>query len=260
MVKILISNLKAEARNIFVVLKKISLDQEFKALSDDFGLSISQTSSIFKSTLYKLSNALGKFIFWPPPNKIEKNLPISFRRRYGSVVSIIDCFEIIIEKPQNPVHQALTWSDYKKNNTIKYLISCTPDGFINFVSRGFGGRASDVTIVTNSGYLDCLPKNRVVMADRGFKGLDSQLQERGCNLVRPPSVTGDKLSEEDALETKRIASLRIHVERVINRIRHFKTLSLHSCLNKNLIQHLDEMVFLVCCIINTQGYIIKELL
>ena len=121
LVKILITNLKTQARDIYIVLKKISLDQEFKAISDDFGLSVSQTSYIFRITLYKLNEALKKFVFWPSRSEIEKNLPIPFRLRYRSVASIIDCFDIIIEKPKNPIHQALTWSGNKKNNTIKYL-------------------------------------------------------------------------------------------------------------------------------------------
>lgn len=72
-------------------------------------------------------------------------MPIPFRR-YSSIQSIIDCLEIEIPKPSDPIKQSLTWSEYKKCNRLKYLISSTPDGFINFVS-GFNGRCSDVLIV-----------------------------------------------------------------------------------------------------------------
>ncbi|GBP75134.1 hypothetical protein EVAR_42377_1 [Eumeta japonica] len=58
------------------------------------------------------------------------------RRKYHHVSCIIDCLEIEIQKPSNAVHQALTWSDYKKANTLKYLISSTPDGLVNFISPG----------------------------------------------------------------------------------------------------------------------------
>ena len=51
------------------------------------------------------------------------------------------------------------------------------------------------------------------MADRGFKHVEQYLRTQGVHLVRPPSVTtGTKLSKSEARETKRIASLRIHVE------------------------------------------------
>ncbi|XP_060882127.1 uncharacterized protein LOC132953807 [Metopolophium dirhodum] len=134
--------------------------------------------------------------------------------RYSDVQSIIDCLEIEIPKPSNPIEQSLTWSDYKKCNTLKYLISSTPDGFINFISEGYGGRSSDALLVEKSGYLECLPENCTVMADRGFKSIDFMLEKRVCKLVRPPSVFSNKKStKEEVLETKRIASLRIHIER-----------------------------------------------
>jgi len=37
------------------------------------------------------------------------------------VQSFIDCLEIKIPKPSDPTKQALTGSDYKKCNTLKYL-------------------------------------------------------------------------------------------------------------------------------------------
>lgn len=41
------------------------------------------------------------------------------------------------------VYQALSWSEYKKTNTIKYLVSCTPSGLVNYVSPGYGGKITD---------------------------------------------------------------------------------------------------------------------
>lgn len=41
-----------------------------------------------------------------------KLLPIPIRARYAKVQCIIDCFEIEIEKPSDPVAQASTWSEY----------------------------------------------------------------------------------------------------------------------------------------------------
>ncbi|KAI5707564.1 hypothetical protein M8J77_004980 [Diaphorina citri] len=97
------------------------------------------------------------------------------RANYYKVQSIIDCFEIEIQKPTNPSFQALSWSKYKKANTLKYLISCTPDGSINYISKGYGGRTSDVEIVKDCGYLEKLKPGMVIMADRGFKALESIL-------------------------------------------------------------------------------------
>jgi hypothetical protein len=64
-------------------------------------------------------------------------MPVSFRKNYAGVSCIIDCLVIEIKKPSHLVHQALTWSQYKKCNTLKYLLAVTPDGLISFISIGF---------------------------------------------------------------------------------------------------------------------------
>lgn len=138
------------------------------------------------------------------------------------------------------------------------MISATPDGIINFIAKGFGGRTSDQTIVENCGYLDVLKPGIVVMADRGFKNIDKLLVEKGCTLVRPPSVSaGVKLTKEQVLTTKRIASLRIHIERVIRRLRPFKFLKPHACIHSNLIALADYVIYIVCGLVNLQDALIK---
>jgi len=41
-------------------------------------------------------------------------------------------------------------------------------------------------------YLEKLHNNSIVMADRGFKIIASLLAEKGCSMVRPPSVSSDE--------------------------------------------------------------------
>jgi hypothetical protein len=67
------------------------------------------------------------------------------------------------------------------------------------------------------------------MADRGFKHIEPLLLGIGCKLTRPPSTaSGCKLSKEQVKETKKIASLQVHIERVIRRIREFSFLKPHA--------------------------------
>ncbi|XP_063993661.1 uncharacterized protein LOC135171204 [Diachasmimorpha longicaudata] len=173
---------------IYITMKKIRQNVPYAILAYDFGLSESQISRIFKNTVTKMAAILKELIVWPSKQEIALNLPIQFRLKYGQVQSIIDCFEIQIEHLTHAVHQAATWSDYKKCNTCKYLISITPDGLINFISCGYGGRSSDIEIVKNSGYLSVLPSGSFILADRGFKQIESLLHQRNCKLLRPPSV------------------------------------------------------------------------
>ncbi len=70
-----------------------------------------------------------------------------------------------LKKGGGGVHQALTWSEYKGCNTLKYLVSITPDGLINFVSTGYGGRTTDEVVTAQSKFLDKLQPGVHVMAE-----------------------------------------------------------------------------------------------
>ena len=61
-------------------------------------------------------------------------------------------------------------SRYKRLWTIKVLISCTPLGAINYISKCHGGRASDIQITRESGFTTTkyhMPGDQI-LADRGF--------------------------------------------------------------------------------------------
>ncbi|KAL5017912.1 hypothetical protein ScPMuIL_003634 [Solemya velum] len=92
-------------------------------------------------------------------------------RKLPDLHSIIDCTEIFIETPKDLYLQSATWSDYK-HNTLKVLIACTPNSSINFVSKAYLGRVSDKALTLDCRYLDQLPVNCMLMADKGFNIAD----------------------------------------------------------------------------------------
>lgn len=100
-------------------------------------------------------------------------------------------------------------------------MSSTPDGLINFTSKGYGAHISDVTLFENWGFLNVLPQNTVVMVNREFKTIETFLHKKNCILERTVANI-EKMSKDDVLLIKRIANVRIHTERVIKRIRDFK--------------------------------------
>lgn len=239
-------------------LKKIRLDSKFQELADDFAMTPSYASKIFFKNVPIIASVLRPFIVKINKELNTKTLPMSFRHKYFNVSCIIDCLEIEVQKPSKSVNQALTWSEYKKANTIKYLISCTPNGLVNYISEGFGGRTTDTCLVESCDFVKTLDKGMVVMADRGFKHVEQFLLKSGVQLVRPPSVqSGVKLSKVEAKQTKQIASLRIHVERVIRRLREFNMLRPHACVNINFLKILDDIISIACALINLQDSLIK---
>nr|CAH0105114.1 unnamed protein product [Daphnia galeata] len=66
-----------------------------------------------------------KLIVWPSGDAIHRAMPIGFRKSFKNVIGVGDCLEISIQKPVDAFEQALTWSDYKKCNTIKYYVVIT---------------------------------------------------------------------------------------------------------------------------------------
>lgn len=84
-----------------------------------------------------------------------------------------------------------------------------------FLSKCWGGRASDRCITMNSGFLDLLSNGDTVLADRGFT-ISDDLAVFGAKLEIPAFTGGKKqLSVAEVEQSKRLSMVRIHVEHVI---------------------------------------------
>ncbi|KAL1448390.1 hypothetical protein WDU94_010905 [Cyamophila willieti] len=239
---------------IYMCLVKIRLDWTFEVMSVLFGYSSPHLARIFNANIRGIAKLLGALVYWPSAEIVRYNLPIPFRHRYKDVYCIIDCLEIAIQKPTDPQHQAASWSEYKKSNTTKYLVACTPQGFVNFISKGFAGRITDGKIIEMSGFLNHLKPGMAIMADRGFKNLDALFETRGAKLVRPPSVyASTKPTKNEVKQTKQIASLRVIIENVIGRLRHFHYLTPHACIPIKTLDQLDYIIQSACGLVNIQN-------
>lgn len=148
-----------------------------------------------------------------------KTMPMVFRKHHPHCVVIIDCFEVFIDRPTNLLAWAQTYSQYKHHNTVKYLIGITPQGTVSYISDGWGGRASDKYITEHCSLLTYLVPGDTILADRGFDISDSV--GAYCSTLKMPAFTRGKsqLSGIEVEQTRKIANVWIHVERVIGNIR-----------------------------------------
>ena len=129
------------------MLIKLRLSIPVQDLSIWFGVSKSTVSR----TVHVMHESLKQLVYWLEREQLHKTMPLQFRQSFGlKVAIIIDCFEIFIERPSNLMDRAQTWSQYKRLNTIKYLIGITPQGSVSFLSKGWGGRTSDKHVTNNS--------------------------------------------------------------------------------------------------------------
>ena len=139
---------------------------------------------------------------------------------------------------------------------IMGLLGIAPSGAVTFISELYEGSISNKEIVKRSGILteNICDKNDPIMADRGFT-IQNELAPLNIEL-NIPSILGNRvqLTEADVKESETIASVRVTVEKVITRIKTFKSsihipFSLHgsvnqiwivSCILCNLLLHLIQ--------------------
>ncbi|CAN7938375.1 unnamed protein product, partial [Ixodes hexagonus] len=209
---------------VLIVLMKLRLALLNVDLGYRFGLSESTIGKIMKQNIPVLSSQLKRFIIWPTKDDTARTLPTLVRRRYPECRAIIDCTECRIERPLAFGARSKTYSHYKGTNTFKFLVGITPNGAVSFVSKCWGGRASDKKLIQSSGFLDKLEDGDVILADRGFL-IREDVASRGATLVVPALTRGkNQLSAREAEEARRISSIRIHVERAIGRMKVYRIL------------------------------------
>ncbi|XP_026470045.1 uncharacterized protein LOC113374004 [Ctenocephalides felis] len=185
-------------------------------------------------------------------------MPDCFLPDYKNTRVIIDCTEFHIEIASSVDNRIFTYSQYKKNFTAKVLIGITPGGFISLRSDVAGGQKSDSQLTIESGLLDLLEDGDLVLADKGFPAIKTVLDANGkkVKMVMPPFLEkNNEFTSEETQHTYNIARVRIHIERIMQRL---KT---HHVLNKipqHLLHCIDDIMHICCVLVNLQPPIISD--
>lgn len=242
---------------ILLVLMRLRLGLMFTDLAARFRVSRTTVRTIFSTWLTIMAKYMkGNIIFWPARDTLARIRPQSFASCHPKATCIIDCTEIFVQRPANLKKRAQTYSNYKSHNTYKALYCIAPNGFVTYVSKLFGGQASDTFISKNSGFGEHLLPGDEVLADRGFTIED--MLPAGVKLSIPAFTRGFKdrrLPEECVTETRRIANVRIHVERAIRRLKCFKIL---SSIIPATVQNVDDILIVCAGLCNLQPLLINE--
>ena len=139
----------------FISLFQIKTMLKNDIIGDLFGITSTVVSRTCLTWWKFMAKELKAIIYNPQEEAQKALLPPSFNNpKYNKVQHIIDCTEVFVETPKNKIVQSSLWSNYKHHYTCKYLVSITPYGLLNFVSKGYGGHMSDRHIVENSGFLN----------------------------------------------------------------------------------------------------------
>ncbi|XP_064455058.1 uncharacterized protein LOC135366315 [Ornithodoros turicata] len=241
---------------LLLFLMKLKLGISFVSLSFLFGIHPSTASRIFQFVLYKLASATRDWIFVPSRASILSASPPCFKLHYPTCTFILDCTEIRTETPPTVQQQRALFSAYKNGYTVvKFLVGVLPNGMVAFISKAYAGRATDSFITVNSGFLNHVQRGDVILSDKGFPGIRTDMKNLDVVLVMPPFSSGGQFSEEEMRTTYNIAQVRIHAERVIQRIKIFNVLN--TQVPVRLLPHIDNIFHMCCVLVNLQSPIIK---
>jgi len=245
-------------QELLMVLMRLRLSLPVQVIADMFLVSQSTASRIFLKVIDVMYTRLNPLIIWPDRKNLQETMPREFQQYFRKKVTvIIDCFELFIETPSNLKARTQTFSSYKHHNTIKYLTGITPQGVVSYISSGWGGRTSDKCLTENCSFLDNLLPGDLVLAHWGFN-----IQESVglmCAEVKIPAFTKGKkqLSAFDVESTRKIAHVRIHVERVIgNIVQKYQIvdstipITFLSVAEEDAVTTLDKVVTVCCALVN----------
>ena len=211
---------------LLLCLMKLRMNCPFLDLGVRFGISSSTASNIFGTYLNLLYDIL--FIgMWN--NQIPPTECLPYFKEFPSCRIIIDCTEFSVARPYSLDLQNLVYSNYKSKATLKGLIAISPNGCIVYASDLFVGSVSDKAIVQNSNMLE---------------------------LYKIPAfLTNPQFTCEQVGQNKAISSVRIHVERAIQRIKLFQVMQTIPHDFRSLSTKLFRVA---CCLVNLQKPILPS--
>ena len=84
-----------------------------------------------------------EYPIWPGKDAVKFFTATDFKTNFPNTRATIDGTEMSIQKTKDPLAQQQTFSHCKNKNTVKVLVSCTPEGFVYDVTCSYGEAASD---------------------------------------------------------------------------------------------------------------------
>lgn len=241
---------------VILTLAKLKQNLTYETLGTLFGISGMTVSRYFSHTIQILRRVLSPFVYWPTKDEILKNIPLCFREQFPNVTIVLDCTEIPVATPKCLNCRISCYSNYKGRRTIKYLIGVTPAGLISFISDAYTGKSSDKFIFNQEEVIKRLVAHRdEVMVDKGVS-IQNECLVNHIKLHIPPFMRNERLTADEASRNEAIARARIHVERVIQRVKIFNILT--GCISSSTLGHIDDITTTICAIVNLSPPVLAD--
>jgi len=224
-------------------------------LSRMFDVSEFSVGNIFVTWVNFMSLQWHEIDIWPSRDLVSYFMPTDFWKKFPSTRIIIDGMECPIKKPAGPVAQQASFSTYKNRNTVKVVVGSTPGGLLSHIPQSFGGSASDRQLIERSNLVDKCDPHDSVMADKGFNVQDIfAMKDISVNI--PTFMTGkNRLPGLSVLRDRKIASKRVHIERIIGLAKTYKILQQPMNVTESALA--SEIIFVCCMMCNFRNCIIS---
>lgn len=122
-------NTLSSFQEFMISCMRLRLNLTTQDLAYCFNICPSTVSRIFAKWLDAAFLCMKKTIICPERENLIIPMHLSFKKLFEtSVVVILDCFEVLIDKPTFSITRAVTRSRYKNHNTIKFLVGIVPQG------------------------------------------------------------------------------------------------------------------------------------
>ncbi|CAM4537219.1 unnamed protein product [Leuciscus chuanchicus] len=232
---------------LVLFLMYLSVGLKEQDLANRFNIHISTVSRIICSWTNYLYTLLGSVAIWIEPEDVKARLPDDFKD-FSDTQIIVDCTELKCQTPSSPLLQSEMFSKYKSHCTMKGLIGIAPHGPVTFISSLYEGSISDKELFRRSGLADLLTDDMAVMVDKGFLITDCVK----CKVYCPPFLNKkSQMPAPSVLQTQKIARVRVHVERVIRRVKENKLFD--SVIPLSIAGSINEIFAVACLLSNYQN-------
>ncbi|KAL7552028.1 hypothetical protein ACHAWF_017126 [Thalassiosira exigua] len=182
-----------------------------------FGISPWLVHNIVYAWANLLCITLDKFFPAPSRSQMLRAYPKSAIKKFGhaNIFLMLDATKIYTDVASMKTVNAILYSAYKHNSTLKWLAGCCPIGSFHKDSIGdaHGGSISDPFATRVSKILESIPFGMAVEVDKGFM-IENDCALLGIICIRPMKKLEKQTqqSKEDTALTQKVGKTRIVIE------------------------------------------------
>ncbi|KAJ8667659.1 hypothetical protein QAD02_009322 [Eretmocerus hayati] len=260
-----IGNEKVTRKNrLLIFLIKLKSGMNSTAVSVFFGCHRSTVRRVFTAVAQSLSKSIHSEIIYPSRDVVIGTLPqraLPEGESTGTEEECTgtehNCSNIQTNLPSTDENFVYTYSQCKEEFTAKIYVSVNKSGFVSLTSDWSTDKVNGLPPDPESDSESTIAKNATSFP-KGFLELQLRIGKDGKKtIVVLPRFSNhdDAHSAEESWETSKSPRVKVHVKRIVQRLRTFKML---EKIPDVLIKNLDDIMRVCCVLINLQPITITE--